>query len=440
VIRDARDTLPTEEARVTIIDQIRAREVLDSRGNPTVEAEVVLADGGFGRAAVPSGASTGALEAVELRDGGSRYMGKGVATAVANVNGPITAALTGRDATDQELLDQIMLDLDGTPNKAGLGANAILAVSLAVARAVAASFDVPLFRYLGGPSARLLPVPMMNVLNGGAHAANSVDIQEFMIVPAGLPTFSEALRAGVETYHALKKVLAGRGLSTNVGDEGGFAPDLGANREALEVLIAAIEAAGYEPGRHIVFAIDSAATEFYREGRYQFEGSAMTSEDMVDYLAGLVADFPLVSIEDGLAEDDWDGWKLLTERLGGRVQLVGDDVFVTNEDLLRKGIDLGVANAILVKVNQIGSLSETFHTMELAERSSYGRVVSHRSGETEDSFISHLVVATNAGQIKTGAPARAERTAKYNQLLRIEERLGDQARFAGWDPYGGGPR
>jgi enolase len=277
-------------------------------------------------------------------------------------------------------------------------------------------------------------------LNGGAHAANSVDIQEFMIVPAGLPTFSEALRAGVETYHALKEVLAGKGLSTNVGDEGGFAPDLGANREALEVLVEAIGTAGYEVGRDVVFAIDAAATEFHREGKYHFEGTAMTSGEMVDYLAGLVSDFPVVSIEDGLAEDDWDGWKLLTERLGDRVQLVGDDVFVTNEDLLRKGIDVGVANAVLVKVNQIGSLSETFHTMELAERSSYGRVVSHRSGETEDSFISHLVVATNAGQVKTGAPARAERTAKYNQLLRIEERLGDQARFAGWDPYGGVPR
>jgi enolase len=425
---------------VTIIDQIRAREVLDSRGNPTVEAEVLLADGGFGRAAVPSGASTGALEAIELRDGGPRYMGRGVSTAVANVNGPIAAALVGRDASDQERLDQIMLDLDGTPNKAGLGANAILAVSLALARAVSASLDVPLFRYLGGPAARLLPVPMMNVLNGGAHAANSVDIQEFMIVPTGLPTFSEAIRAGVETYHALKKVLAGRGLSTNVGDEGGFAPDLGANREALEVLVEAIDAAGYEVGGDIVFAIDAAATEFYGDDRYEFEGTAITSGEMVEYLAGLVADFPIVSIEDGLAENDWDGWKLLTERLGDRVQLVGDDVFVTNEDLLRKGIDMGVANAILVKVNQIGSLSETLHTMELAERSSYGRVVSHRSGETEDSFISHLVVATNAGQIKTGAPARGERTAKYNQLLRIEERLGDQARFAGWSPYGGIPR
>lgn len=424
---------------MTSIETIHAREVLDSRGNPTVEAEVFLSGGAFGRAAVPSGASTGALEAVELRDGGGRYMGKGVGEAVGNVTGPIAEALVGRDATDQEFLDQIMLDLDGTPNKAGLGANAVLAVSLAAARAAAGALGVPLFRYLGGPSARLLPTPMLNVLNGGAHAANSVDIQEFMIVPAGPPTFSEALRAGVEVYHALKKVLAGRGLSTNVGDEGGFAPDLGANREALEVLTEAVAAAGYEPGSDIVFAIDAAASEYYREGRYQFEGTAMKSDEMVDYLAGLVDEFPLVSIEDGLDEADWDGWKILTERLGGRVQLVGDDLFVTNEDLLRKGIDMGVANAILIKVNQIGSLSETLHTMELAERSSYGRVVSHRSGETEDSFISHLVVATNAGQIKTGAPARGERTAKYNQLLRIEERLGDQARYAGWDPYGGGP-
>jgi len=424
---------------VTIIETIHAREVLDSRGNPTIEAEVYLSGGGFGRAAVPSGASTGALEAVELRDGGDRYMGKGVRTAVEHVNGRIAEALVGRDATDQELLDQIMLDMDGTPNKGGLGANAILAVSLAAARAAAGQLEIPLFRYLGGPSARLLPVPMMNVLNGGAHAANSVDIQEFMIVPAGLPTFSEALRAGVEVYHALKKVLAGRGLSTNVGDEGGFAPDLGANREALEVLMEAIEAAGYEAGRDIVFAIDAAASEYYREGRYQFEGTGMKADEMVGYLETLVDEFPLVSIEDGLDEADWEGWKLLTERLGGKVQLVGDDLFVTNEDLLRKGIDMGVANSILIKVNQIGSLSETFHTMELAERSSYGRVVSHRSGETEDSFISHLVVATNAGQIKTGAPARAERTAKYNQLLRIEERLGEQARYAGWEPYGGVP-
>ena len=422
------------------IAQVRAREVLDSRGNPTVEAEVLLAGGAFGRAAVPSGASTGALEAIELRDGGSRYGGKGVERAVGHVNERIAPALVGMDATAQEAVDQVMCDLDATPNKAGLGANAILAVSLATARAAASAAGLPLFRYLGGPSARILPVPMLNVLNGGVHAANAVDIQEFMIVPAGLPTFREALRAGAEVYHALKKVLAGRGLSTNVGDEGGFAPDLARNRDALEVLVEAVGAAGYEPGRQIAFAIDAAASEFRREGRYRLEGRGLTSEEMVEYLAGLVADFPLVSVEDGLAEDDWEGWARLTKVLGERVQLVGDDIFVTNEDLLRKGIAAGVANAVLVKVNQIGSLSETLHTMELAERSGYGRVVSHRSGETEDSFIAHLAVATNAGQIKTGAPARAERTAKYNQLLRIEEGLGDQARFAGWDPYGGNAR
>jgi enolase len=419
------------------IAQVRAREVLDSRGNPTVEAEVLLAGGAFGRAAVPSGASTGALEAIELRDGGGRYGGKGVERAVGHVNERIAPAVLGMDATDQEAVDQVMCDLDATPNKAGLGANAILAVSLATARAAAAAVGLPLFRYLGGPSARVLPVPMLNVLNGGVHAANSVDIQEFMVVPAGLPTFREALRAGVEVYHALKKVLAGRGLGTNVGDEGGFAPDLAHNRDALEVLIEAVGAAGYEPGRQVVFAIDAAASEFHREGRYHLEGRGLTSEDMVEYLTGLVADFPLVSIEDGLAEDDWEGWALLTRALGDRVQLVGDDVFVTNEELLRKGIAAGVANSVLVKVNQVGSLSETLHTMELAERSGYRRVVSHRSGETEDSFISHLAVATNTGQIKTGAPTRGERTAKYNQLLRIEERLGDQARYAGWDSYGG---
>ena len=423
---------------MTRIETIRAREVLDSRGNPTVEAEVVLAGGGFGRAAVPSGASTGALEAIELRDGGGRYGGKGVLRAVEHVNDRIAPAVVGMDATDQEAIDRVMLDIDGTPNKGGLGANAVLAVSLATARAAAAALGIPLFRYLGGPSARVLPVPMLNVLNGGVHAANSVDVQEFMLVPAGLPTFGEALRAGVETYHALRKVLAGRGLSTNVGDEGGFAPNLAANRDALEVLIEAVEAAGYEPGNEIVFAVDVAASELYREGRYQLEGRSLSSEEMVEYLAGLAADFPLVSIEDGLAEDDWDGWQFLTERLGGRVQLVGDDLFVTNEDLLARGISRGVANSILIKVNQIGSLSETLHTMELAERSGYGRVVSHRSGETEDVFIAHLAVATNAGQIKTGAPARGERTAKYNQLLRIEERLGDQARFAGFDPYRSG--
>jgi enolase len=326
-----------------------------------------------------------------------------------------------------------MIDVDGTPNKAKAGANAIVAVSLAVARAAAAESGMPLFRYLGGPSARVLPIPCLNVLNGGVHAANSVDIQEFMLVPGGFATFSEAFRAGVEVYHAMSKVLGGRGLSTNVGDEGGFAPNLGANRDALEVLVEGVEAAGYEPGEQISFALDVAASEFYREGRYQFDGKAHTAEEMVDYLEQLVDEFPLVSIEDGLDEADWDGWVTLTERLGSRVQLVGDDLFVTSQDLLRKGIEMDVANAILIKLNQVGSLSETLHTMEAAEQAGYGRMVSHRSGETEDTFIGHLAVATNAGQIKTGAPARGERTAKYNQLLRIEEMLGDQARFPGWD-------
>ncbi len=420
---------------MTTIQSIRAREVLDSRGNPTVEAEVTLAGGSYGRAAVPSGASTGALEAIELRDGGARHGGKGVLRAVEHVNDRIAPAVAGMDATDQEAIDRVMLDLDATPNKAELGANAVLSVSLATARAAAGALGLPLFRYLGGPSARLLPVPMLNVLNGGVHAANDVDIQEFMLVPAGFPTFGEALRAGTEIYHALKKVLGGRGLSTNVGDEGGFAPNLTANVDALEVLVEAVEAAGYEPGTQVSFALDVAASELYREGRYQLEGRSLKPEEMVEYLEGLVSGFPLVSVEDGLAEDDWDGWAVLTERLGSRTQLVGDDLFVTNEDLLQRGVDRGVANAILIKVNQIGSLSETLHTMELAERSGYGRVVSHRSGETEDTFIAHLAVATNAGQIKTGAPARGERTAKYNQLLRIEEQLGDQARFAGRDPY-----
>ena len=420
---------------MTTITSIRAREVLDSRGNPTVEAEVTLAGGHFGRAAVPSGASTGALEAIELRDGGSRFGGKGVARAVQHVTDRIAPALVGHDATDQESLDRAMLDMDGTPNKANLGANAILAVSLATARAAAAALDVPLFRYLGGPGARVLPVPLLNVLNGGAHAANSVDIQEFMLVPAGFGTFRESLRAGVEIYHALRKVLAGRGLSTNVGDEGGFAPDLAADRDALELLVEAVEAAGYQVGEQVGFAIDAAATEFHREGRYRLDGGALSAEDMIDWYESLVSDFPIVSIEDGLAEDDWEGWATLTERLGRRIQLVGDDLFVTNEELLARGIDEGIANSILIKVNQIGSLSETLHTMERAANASYARVVSHRSGETEDTFISHLAVATNAGQIKTGAPARGERTAKYNQLLRIEERLGDGARYAGWDAY-----
>ncbi|MGF1668709.1 MAG: phosphopyruvate hydratase [Acidimicrobiia bacterium] len=421
----------------THIADIRAREILDSRGNPTVEAEVLLAGGGFGRAAVPSGASTGAHEAHELRDGGDRYGGKGVSRAVENVQKVITPALIGIDATQQERVDQIMLDLDGTPNKANLGANSILAVSLAVARAASAQVGLPLYKYLGGPSARLLPVPCLNVLNGGAHAANSVDIQEFMLVPGGFGTFREALRAGVEVYHVLKKVLAGRGLTTNVGDEGGFAPNLPTNRAALELLSEAIEAAGYKLGEEIALALDVAATELYREGSYKLEGEGRTlsPDEMVGFIAELVDEFPLVSVEDGMAEDDWDGWKKLNAALGSRVQLVGDDLFVTNQEILERGIREKAANAILIKVNQIGTLSETLHAMETAEGAKFGRMVSHRSGETEDAFISHLAVATNAGQIKTGAPARGERTAKYNQLLRIEEALGDQARYAGWAPF-----
>ena len=419
----------------TKIADIRAREILDSRGNPTVEAEVLLAGGAFGRAAAPSGASTGALEAIELRDGGTRYGGKGVSRAVANVTDVIKPELIGVDAVEQEHIDQVMADLDGTDNKAKLGANAILAVSLATARAASVGVGLPLYRYLGGPSARLLPVPCLNVLNGGAHAANSVDIQEFMLVPGGFASFSEALRAGVETYHALRKVLAGRGLATNVGDEGGFAPNLATNRAALDLLTEAIEAAGYVVGEQIALALDVAASEIWREGKYELEGKELTSDEMAAYLTELVASYPLVSIEDGMAEDDWDGWKALMQKIGDRVQLVGDDLFVTNEDILERGIREKAANAILIKVNQIGSLSETLHTMETAERARFGRMVSHRSGETEDSFISHLAVATNAGQIKSGAPARGERTAKYNQLLRIEEHLGGQARYAGWDVF-----
>jgi enolase len=412
----------------TQIADIRAREILDSRGNPTVEAEVLLAGGAFGRAAAPSGASTGALEAIELRDGGTRFGGKGVSRAIRNVHDTIAPALVGIEATQQERIDQIMLDLDGTDNKAKLGANAILAVSLACARAAASQVGLPLFRYLGGPAARTLPVPCLNVLNGGAHAANSVDIQEFMLVPGGFGTYAEALRAGVETYHALRKVLAGRGLATNVGDEGGFAPNLPTNRAALDLLTEAIEAAGYSVGEQIALALDVAASEIWREGKYELEGKELTSDEMGAYLAELVDAYPLVSIEDGMAEDDWDGWKSLMQR-------VGDDLFVTNQDILERGIRERAANAILIKVNQIGSLSETLHTMEMAERARFGRMVSHRSGETEDSFISHLAVAANAGQIKSGAPARGERTAKYNQLLRIEEALGDQARYAGWDVF-----
>jgi enolase len=419
----------------TTIIGIHAREVLDSRGNPTVEADVTLAGGAFGRAIVPSGASTGALEAVELRDGGDRYLGKGVLTAVGNVNDVIGPAVVGMDATRQEAIDQTMIDLDGTPNKGKLGANAILAVSLATTRAAAAAVGLPTYRYLGGTSAKTLPTPCFNVVNGGAHAANSIDTQEFMLVPGGAPSFREALRAGVEVYHSLRGVLAGMGLPTNVGDEGGFAPDLESDRAVLDVLSEAITAAGYTVGEDVSFAVDVAASELYHDGTYELSGASLTSEAMVDHLASLVADYPIVSVEDGLDEGDWDGWKLLTERIGDRVQIVGDDLLVTNVDLVKKAIDLQVANAVLIKVNQIGTLSETLHTMDLAERSSYGTMISHRSGESEDSFISHLAVATNAGQIKTGAPARGERTAKYNQLLRIEERLGSEARYAGWDRF-----
>lgn len=422
-------------ARDTTIAGVHAREVLDSRGNPTVEADVALSNGAFGRAIVPSGASTGALEAVELRDGGDRYLGKGVRTAVANVNDTIAPTLIGLDATAQETIDQVMIDLDGTPNKANLGANAILAVSLAAARAAAAGVDLPTYRYLGGTGARTLPTPCFNVVNGGAHAQNSIDTQEFMIVPGGAPSFSEALRAGVEVYHSLKGVLAKRGAATNVGDEGGFAPDLDSDREVLEVLSEAIEGAGYRVGEDIAFALDVAASELHTDGSYGLSGATLDSAAMVDHLRELVSGYPIVSVEDGLDEADWDGWKHLTDALGDTTQLVGDDLLVTNVDLLRRAIDSGVANAILIKVNQIGTLSETLHTIGLAEQSSYGAMISHRSGETEDSFIAHLAVATNAGQIKTGAPARGERTAKYNQLLRIEERLGTEARYAGWDRF-----
>ncbi|GMQ97868.1 MAG: phosphopyruvate hydratase [Acidimicrobiia bacterium] len=419
----------------TDIVGVHAREVLDSRGNPTVEAEVMLAGGGFGRAIVPSGASTGALEAVELRDGDDRYDGKGVLQAVRNVVDMIGPEIIGEDATRQETIDQIMLDLDGTPNKAKLGANAILSVSLATARAAAAGVGLPTYRYLGGTAARTLPTPCFNVINGGVHAANSIDTQEFMIVPGGLPSYREALRAGTEVYHALKSVLAGLGLATNVGDEGGFAPDLPGDREVLDILAEAIEAAGYKVGDEIGIALDVAASELYSKKKYAMAGARLTSDKMIDHISGLVDDYPIVSVEDGLDEADWGGWQKLTEKLGSKVQIVGDDLLVTNVDLLEKAIDLNAVNAILIKVNQIGTLSETLATMDLAERHGLGSMISHRSGESEDSFIAHLAVATNAGQIKTGAPARGERTAKYNQLLRIEERLGNEARFAGWDRF-----
>ncbi|MFF0294458.1 phosphopyruvate hydratase [Kitasatospora sp. NPDC004615] len=414
------------------IDVVVAREILDSRGNPTVEVEVGLDDGSTGRAAVPSGASTGAFEALELRDGDkNRYFGKGVEKAVLAVIEQIGPELVGYDATEQRLIDQAMLDLDATPDKSSLGANAILGVSLAVAHAASEASDLPLFRYLGGPNAHVLPVPMMNILNGGSHADSNVDIQEFMIAPIGAESFSEAVRWGVEVYHTLKGVLKERGLSTGLGDEGGFAPNLDSNREALDLITEAIKKAGYTPGKDIALALDVAASEFYKDGAYQFEGKALSAAELVEYYAELVAAYPLVSIEDPLDESDWDGWKAITDKLGDKVQLVGDDLFVTNPERLRKGIETGTANALLVKVNQIGSLTETLDAVELAQRNGYRCMMSHRSGETEDVTIADLAVATNCGQIKTGAPARSERVAKYNQLLRIEEILDDAAEYAG---------
>ena len=417
---------------MALIDAIHAREILDSRGNPTVEVEVLLSDGQIGRAAVPSGASTGEHEAVELRDGDKgRYLGKGVQKAVDAVIDQIAPALTGFDATDQRSIDQAMLDLDGTPNKGKLGANAILGVSLAVANAAAASADLPLYKYLGGPNAHVLPVPLMNILNGGSHADSDVDIQEFMIAPIGAETFSEGLRWGVEVYHNLKSVLQQKGLSTGLGDEGGFAPNLPSNRAALDLITEAIKNAGYTPGKDIALALDVASSEFYKDGAYQFEGKALSATEMSAYYAELVDAYPLVSIEDPLDENDWEGWKTLTDTIGDKVQLVGDDLFVTNPAILQRGIDTKTANSLLVKVNQIGSLTETLDAVSLAQRAGYTTITSHRSGETEDTTIADIAVATNAGQIKTGAPARSERVAKYNQLLRIEEELDDAARYAG---------
>ncbi|HEX6231682.1 MAG TPA: phosphopyruvate hydratase [Jiangellaceae bacterium] len=414
------------------IEAVGAREILDSRGNPTVEVEVALDDGTISSAAVPSGASTGAFEAVELRDGDSgRYSGKGVEKAVTGVLDEIGPELLGFDASEQRLIDQAMIDLDGTPNKERLGANAILGVSLAVAKAGAKSAELPLFRYLGGPNAHLLPVPMMNILNGGSHADSNVDIQEFMIAPIGASTFREALRWGAEVYHALKKVLKDKGLATGLGDEGGFAPNLPSNRDALDLIAVAIDKAGFGLGSDIALALDVAATEFYSEGGYTFEGATKSADELAAYYRDLVDAYPLVSIEDPLAEDDWAGWTSLTAAIGGRVQIVGDDLFVTNPERLGRGIAESAANALLVKVNQIGTLTETFDAVALAQRSQYACMISHRSGETEDTTIADLVVATNSGQIKTGAPARSERVAKYNQLLRIEEELDDAARYAG---------
>ncbi len=419
------------ELAMSLVEFVHAREILDSRGNPTVEVEVLLEDGSVGRAAVPSGASTGAFEAVELRDGGKRYLGKGTEKAVKAVIKKIAPEIEGEDATDQRAIDQLMIELDGTPNKAKLGANSILGVSLAVSQAAAVSANLPLFRYVGGPNAHLLPVPMMNILNGGSHADSNVDVQEFMIAPIGAATFAEALRMGAEVYHELKSVLKKKGLSTGLGDEGGFAPNLDSNRAALDLIAEAVAGAGLKLGSDIALAMDVAASEFHEDGVYNFEGGKKTSAEMIDYYADLVASYPIVSIEDPLDEEDWDGWKAITDRLGSKVQLVGDDLFVTNVERLQRGISGGQANALLVKVNQIGSLTETLDSVELAHRNGYRCMMSHRSGETEDVTIADLAVATNCGQIKTGAPARSERVAKYNQLLRIEEELGEAARYAG---------
>ncbi|WP_274361641.1 phosphopyruvate hydratase [Paenibacillus thermotolerans] len=423
---------------MTIITDVYAREVLDSRGNPTVEVEVYLESGARGRAIVPSGASTGAHEAVELRDGDkSRYLGKGVLNAVANVNDIIAPEIIGLDALEQVLIDRTMIELDGTPNKGKLGANAILAVSMAVARAAAEALDVPLYNYLGGFNAKQLPVPMMNIINGGAHADNNVDVQEFMVLPVGAESFQEALRAGAEVFHSLKSVLKEKGLNTAVGDEGGFAPNLGSNEEAIQTIIAAIERAGYKPGVDMFLGMDVASTEFFKDGKYTLEGEgkSFTSAEFVDLLASWVDKYPIITIEDGCSEDDWEGWKLLTDRLGGKVQLVGDDLFVTNTNRLAQGIEKGIGNSILVKVNQIGTLTETFDAIQMANRAGYTAVISHRSGESEDSTIADIAVATNAGQIKTGAPSRTDRVAKYNQLLRIEDNLGGTAQYAGKNAF-----
>jgi enolase len=423
---------------MTTITDVVAREIMDSRGNPTVEVDVFLEDGSFGRAAVPSGASTGAHEAVEIRDGDdSRYFGKGVLTAVDNVNDKIAPEVIDMDAVDQIGIDRLMIEMDGTPNKSMLGANAILGVSLAVAKAAAESLQIPLYRYIGGVGACTLPVPMMNILNGGKHADSSVDMQEFMVMPVGAETFSDALRMGAEVFHSLKKVLKGRELNTGYGDEGGFAPNLGSNEEAIQIVVEAIEQAGYRPGEEIYVALDPACSELFEDGKYNLKGEKrqLTSAEMVDYWASLVNKYPIISIEDGLAEDDWEGWHMLTERIGDHVQIVGDDLFVTNTERLARGIREGTANSILIKVNQIGTLTETLEAIEMAKRAGYTAVISHRSGETEDSTIADIAVATNAGQIKTGAPNRTDRVAKYNQLLRIEEMLSEVAKYGGWKSF-----